>query len=372
MEKVDRGTLLLLLLLLALGSHLRTPFPRPIPSLPAPHFVGPLLLSGIFQCGPASLVAIKEGDVDLDYDCPFVYAETNADRVTWTYDTATGQKKKIYSETKSVGQFTSTKAVGSFARKDVTNDYKYPEGSTKERDVFNKARGKLNLSTLEATSRVPDAPKPDVSGKFKVKSPPEVGKDVELVLLLTNLASAARTLTANMTAWSIVYTGKVIHEVWKDSLALTLGPKEEKAYPIKISYEEYQKHLTTDNMIRATAVCHFKDGNDAVVEQDIALENPTITLKVPGQAKVGQAVKVEVVFTNPLAEVVSSCVLLAEGSDLLEKAIRKEVSTVKGKESARITFEITPKKKGTKQLVTNFSCDKFKDINTFQVIKVVD
>uniref|UniRef100_A0A803TF20 Transglutaminase-like domain-containing protein n=1 Tax=Anolis carolinensis TaxID=28377 RepID=A0A803TF20_ANOCA len=328
--------------------------------------------SGIFQCGPASLVAIKEGDVDLDYDCPFVYAETNADRVTWTYDTATGQKKKIYSETKSVGQFTSTKAVGSFARKDVTNDYKYPEGSTKERDVFNKARGKLNLSTLEATSRVPDAPKPDVSGKFKVKSPPEVGKDVELVLLLTNLASAARTLTANMTAWSIVYTGKVIHEVWKDSLALTLGPKEEKAYPIKISYEEYQKHLTTDNMIRATAVCHFKDGNDAVVEQDIALENPTITLKVPGQAKVGQAVKVEVVFTNPLAEVVSSCVLLAEGSDLLEKAIRKEVSTVKGKESARITFEITPKKKGTKQLVTNFSCDKFKDINTFQVIKVVD
>ncbi|XP_062835320.1 protein-glutamine gamma-glutamyltransferase E [Anolis carolinensis] len=328
--------------------------------------------SGIFQCGPASLVAIKEGDVDLDYDCPFVYAETNADRVTWTYDTATGQKKKIYSETKSVGQFTSTKAVGSFARKDVTNDYKYPEGTTKERDVFNKARGKLNLSTLEATSRVPDAPKPDVSGKFKVKSPPEVGKDVELVLLLTNLASAARTLTANMTAWSIVYTGKVIHEVWKDSLALTLGPKEEKAYPIKISYEEYQKHLTTDNMIRATAVCHFKDGNDAVVEQDIALENPTITLKVPGQAKVGQAVKVEVVFTNPLAEVVSSCVLLAEGSDLLEKAIRKEVSTVKGKESARITFEITPKKKGTKQLVTNFSCDKFKDINTFQVIKVVD
>nr|XP_060627738.1 protein-glutamine gamma-glutamyltransferase E-like [Anolis sagrei ordinatus] len=329
--------------------------------------------SGIFQCGPASLVAIKEGDVDLDYDCPFVYAETNADRVTWTLDTATGTKKKIYSETKSVGQFTSTKAVGSFARKDVTNDYKYPEGSTKEREVFNKARGKLNLNTLEATAaRVPDAPKPDVTGKFKVQSPPEVGQDVQLVLQLTNQASKARTLTANMTAWSIVYTGKAIHEVWKDSLALTLGPKEEKAYPIKISYAEYQQHLTTDNMIRATAVCHIKDGNDAVIERDISLDNPTITLKVPGQVKVGQVVKVEVVFTNPLAEAVSSCVLLAEGSDLLEGEIRKEVPTVKGKESARITFEATPKKKGTKQLLANFSCDKFTDIKAFQVIKVVD
>ncbi|XP_042318202.1 LOW QUALITY PROTEIN: protein-glutamine gamma-glutamyltransferase E-like [Sceloporus undulatus] len=327
--------------------------------------------SGIFQCGPAPLIAIKEGDVDLNYDCPFVFAEVNADRVTWNMDTATGKKKKIYSETKSVGRFTSTKAVGSFDRQDVTNSYKYPEGSAKEREIFNKARAKLNLSSLDATAaRLPEEAKPDVTGKFKVQSPPKVGKDVDLVLLLTNLASTARSLTANMTAWSIIYTGKAIHEVWKDSLAVTLGPKEEKAFPIKISYDEYQQHLTTDNMIRATAVCQFKEGNDAVVERDIILDNPTVNLKVPDTAKVGQVLKVEVVFANPLDQEVAECVLQVEGSDLVEGELRKEVPPVKAKQSVSVHFEVTPRKSGTKQLLTNFSCNKFQDIKAFAVIKV--
>lgn len=86
---------------------------------------------GIFQCGPASLTAIKEGDVNKDYDCPFVFAEVNADRVTWLY-TSTGEKQRLHSETKSIGQFTSTKAVGSNARVDVTSNYKYAEGKARE------------------------------------------------------------------------------------------------------------------------------------------------------------------------------------------------------------------------------------------------
>lgn len=67
--------------------------------------------------------------MDLDFDSPFVFAEVNADRVTWTYNTTTGETKRLYSETKSIGQFTSTKAVGSYARQDVTSSYKYPEGN---------------------------------------------------------------------------------------------------------------------------------------------------------------------------------------------------------------------------------------------------
>nr|XP_016854043.1 PREDICTED: protein-glutamine gamma-glutamyltransferase E-like [Anolis carolinensis] len=92
---------------------------------------------------------------------------------------------------------------------------------------------------------------------------------------------------------------------------------------------------------------------------------------MPNQAKVGEVLKVEMVFTNPLAEEISSCLLLAEGSDLLEDEIRKEVPPVKGKETVRVCFEVTPKKKGAKQLLANFSCDKFKDIKAFQDIKVV-
>jgi len=38
---------------------------------------------GIFCSGPASVNAIKNGDVGILYDTPFIFAEVNADRVNW-------------------------------------------------------------------------------------------------------------------------------------------------------------------------------------------------------------------------------------------------------------------------------------------------
>ncbi|XP_053309710.1 protein-glutamine gamma-glutamyltransferase E-like [Spea bombifrons] len=93
---------------------------------------------GIYRCGPSSVIAVKEGDVHLGYDTPFVFAEVNADRVTWILH-KDGSKEKAHSDTKYVGQCISTKAVGSDTRIDVTHNYKYPEGSPEEREVFEKA-----------------------------------------------------------------------------------------------------------------------------------------------------------------------------------------------------------------------------------------
>lgn len=83
---------------------------------------------GIYQCGPASRNAIKEGDVDLDYDCPFVFAEVNADCMYWNYEATTGKKTLMFSKSTVIGQSISTKAVGRDDRVDVTTDYKYEEG----------------------------------------------------------------------------------------------------------------------------------------------------------------------------------------------------------------------------------------------------
>uniref|UniRef100_A0AAQ6IID0 Protein-glutamine gamma-glutamyltransferase K n=1 Tax=Anabas testudineus TaxID=64144 RepID=A0AAQ6IID0_ANATE len=73
---------------------------------------------GSYRCGPASLAAVRNGQVYLKYDCPFVFAEKNAN----------GTFTQIYSEKKTVGHYISTKAVGSDERNDITDLYKYPEG----------------------------------------------------------------------------------------------------------------------------------------------------------------------------------------------------------------------------------------------------
>lgn len=58
----------------------------------------------------------------------FIFAEVNADRITWIYNSSNGSQKQNSLDTYSIGKYISTKAVGSNSRLDVTDKYKYPEG----------------------------------------------------------------------------------------------------------------------------------------------------------------------------------------------------------------------------------------------------
>lgn len=53
-------------------------------------------------------------------------------------------------------------------------------------------------------------------------------------------------------------------------------------YPVKIAYSQYDRYLTADNMIRITAVCKVPDEAEVVVERDVILDNPALTLEVRG------------------------------------------------------------------------------------------
>lgn len=66
--------------------------------------------------------------MDRDFDMPFVFAEVNADRVTWIYDASSGTQKQNSLDPGIIGKYISTKAVGSDSRVDITDKYKYPEG----------------------------------------------------------------------------------------------------------------------------------------------------------------------------------------------------------------------------------------------------
>ena len=87
-----------------------------------------VFLSGVFRCGPASVNAIKNGEVYLPYDTGFIFAEVNGDRVYWDVDDDDGSMKAYYIDKYSIGKCISTKMPGSTARLEVTRGYKHPEG----------------------------------------------------------------------------------------------------------------------------------------------------------------------------------------------------------------------------------------------------
>ena len=92
---------------------------------------------GMYRCGPAPVVAIKEGNVFFGYDAPFIYAEVNGDYVVWMVDDV-GNIRPITHQERGVGYSISTKAIGKPERMDITGLYKHPEGE-----------GIISLSTLK-------------------------------------------------------------------------------------------------------------------------------------------------------------------------------------------------------------------------------
>lgn len=84
--------------------------------------------AGVFTCGPASVKAVKQGEIFYGYDTKFVFAEVNGDRMHWIVDSE-GNMTPVAREENTMGKFISTKAVGTISREDLTQTYKYSEGN---------------------------------------------------------------------------------------------------------------------------------------------------------------------------------------------------------------------------------------------------
>ena len=82
---------------------------------------------GVFRCGPASVKAVKQGEVYPLFDTSFVFAGVNGDRVFWEVED-NGPTKVIRVDKKCIGKMISTKAAGSDNMEDITYEYKHSEG----------------------------------------------------------------------------------------------------------------------------------------------------------------------------------------------------------------------------------------------------
>ncbi|XP_075427948.1 protein-glutamine gamma-glutamyltransferase E-like [Ascaphus truei] len=330
---------------------------------------------GIFQLGPTSQRAVKEGDINKLYDTQFVYSEVNADVIN-LIEHPDGRTTRGATYSGTVGKLLCTKAVGSNTMNDVTLEYKYEEGTSREREMYNKAlrftSGSTGFVSMSAAARSATTPSraPDVSGKIAVVGTPTVGKDISVILTLENLTSQDKNVTANLNASAIVYNRAVRRPILTQSLSVALGPKKAKQVPLQITYSQYEKALTTDNLIHVTSVCHVENWGELFVETNITLQKPPIQIQALGPAVLGKPVTVVVIFTNPLSEPVTNCFLTAEGSGLTKEGIHKDVGALQPQQKISVTLDILPYVTGVKYLLVNLTCNKFNDIKGFLVVTV--
>ncbi|XP_029415055.1 protein-glutamine gamma-glutamyltransferase 5 isoform X3 [Nannospalax galili] len=348
--------------------------------------------NGLYCCGPASVRAIKEGEVDLNFDTRFAFSMVNADCMSWlVYG---GKEQKLHQDTAAVGNFISTKSIQSDERDDITESYKYEEGSLQERQVFLKALQKLKdgrsqgphrADTTPFSSMPPGQDNPrsldtpslqpsdvmQVSLKFELLDLPNMGQDINFVLLALNMSPQFKDLKVNLSAQSLLHDGSPLTPFWQDIAFITLFPQEEKTYPCKILYSQYNQYLSTDKLIRISALGEEKSTPEKIlVNKIITLTFPGIVINVLGTAFVNQPLTIQVIFSNPLSEPVEDCVLTLEGSGLFKKQQRILVGVLKPHHKASITLKTVPFKSGQRQIQANLRSNKFKDIKGYKNVYV--
>ncbi|ROK31087.1 Protein-glutamine gamma-glutamyltransferase 2 [Anabarilius grahami] len=309
--------------------------------------------SGTYCCGPAPVKAILEGHTDVKYDVPFVYAEVNADKITWLV-MANGSKKKIHSDTRTVGQNISTKAVGSNSRRDITDQYKHPEGSVKERAMYDEALKRV--TDLKPS----ETPRPTLQMKISLDEPPLNGTDIQLKLILRS--ENAQELSLKMSAQVMRYTGNPVAGVWSDSTDIRLQPNTEQTLPFTVPFAAYGPKMLDNNCIKVSAISTEKNEpkETYLAEKDIVPHSPTLKISM----------NAEVVFENPLPTALKNCSITLTGSGLLKQT--EKSNAVELGPGRRITLRVTfrPYRLGPRKLVANFDSSTFRDIKASLDINV--
>uniref|UniRef100_A0A8D2KXQ9 protein-glutamine gamma-glutamyltransferase n=1 Tax=Varanus komodoensis TaxID=61221 RepID=A0A8D2KXQ9_VARKO len=293
---------------------------------------------GLFRCGPAPVRAVRDGELHLPYDTPFVFSMVNADRVVWLLHGAA--KEMLLWETNAVGNHISTKQAGTGEREDLTHAYKHKEGSSEERHVFEKAlaqmpgrgatrsRTGLRAGGAETWRRhfphrggsgPPEPPTgAQTSLELKLAESPEIGQDIQLVLVARNLELAAKQLQLSLSAQGLLHTSRPLPPFWQDKLYLSLSPAEGKRLRWRIPFEQYGAHLGDDRQVHVVAVGEENTSwLKALAEKTITIASPALAIHVLAPVVVNQPFPLRVDFANPLPVPVGHCVLTLEGCGLV-------------------------------------------------------
>ncbi|KAM4556781.1 protein-glutamine gamma-glutamyltransferase K [Fundulus diaphanus] len=313
---------------------------------------------GTFRCGPASVNAIRSGQVYLKHDTPFVFAEVNSDKIYWQRN-LDGTFSQVYSEKKAVGHCISTKAVGSDERDDITHLYKHPEESEEERIAVETAcryGSKPDVYSVPASEDVTVEVKIDGEG-------PRMGTDAKLSIVVKNQSSQPRQTTLHSQVAVMYYTGVLKNAIKNDKIPVELLPNEEKIIEWVLPYQQYQNQLVDQAALMLTLSGRVSETKQVLANQTtFRLRTPDLQITPLGEAVVGKEMSAKITFTNPLSRILKDVVFRVEGLGL-QKGHEVVVGDVGGQATVTLTEHFIPTQPGPRKLVASLDCKQLTQVH---------
>ncbi|XP_064186975.1 coagulation factor XIII A chain-like [Anguilla rostrata] len=246
---------------------------------------------GMYRCGPSSVEAIKHGLICYPFDARFVFAEVNSD-IVFHAPGPTGRLEVIFVDRTTVGWKLVTKEIGRRAPADITNQYKFREG-TVESEMTVK-----NAEQYGCRRKGPYAPPSDVELKVEV-SPALVYEGFKVTLHLTNLSSSSRTIDLYVSGNVVYYTGVHSTQFKFQNLQAALTGWETATQTLAIDSSEYEGKLVDQGMLLFFIVGNVKETNKALITTKVVnMETPKLTIMVSENPMVGDVMTIRIEFKN--------------------------------------------------------------------------
>ncbi|KAM8966973.1 coagulation factor XIII A chain [Pelodytes ibericus] len=308
---------------------------------------------GMFRCGPASVQAIKHGHVCFQFDTPFIFSEVNSD-VVYSKVMKDGSKEVEYVDKTHVGQKILTKEIGGNGAQDITDMYKFSEGTEEERLALEAALMygvKKEIRDDDQLQSVPDADM-DFQADNAV-----FGSDFKVTLTFKNRSSNHYTITAFLTGHVVFYTGVLKAEFVNKDLDVTLKPTSSETVDVQIRANEYLSKLVEQASLHFFVTARINETKKILAKQKIvALQVPELSIKVVGQKMVGKEMTVVVQFTNPLKKKLQNVFMRLGGPGLMRTKVQN-FSEVPTNSTLNWEEKCIPTRAGPRKLIATLDCD---------------
>jgi len=327
-----------------------------------------------FQCGPASVAAIKMGMIGLAHDVGFVFSEVNSDIVNFREDPSSSWGfTRTNGNSYHVGRRIVTKAVGHHDlvgqtdAEDITPLYKMTERDSAERialmNAVRRNERARNIYSYQSQGEMTMIMQEIGQVKF--------GEGFTANLDVENKSDNVRTLETIVSCCSLFYNGVPAHRIKVARGRFSLKALEKDSVRLVVNAADYLGRLVEYCHLKVTCLTRvIETGETWSGEEDFLLDKPRLSLLLEGEAFRRRQVKVQVTFRNPLDEELTQCYFLFEASGVVRKA-RQPFRDVAPGEEVSTELTIQPRRAGSTLLLVRFNSAEMVDVNGSLSIRIL-
>lgn len=329
--------------------------------------------NGVGVLGSCNLVpvkAVKEGELQLDPAVPELFAAVNASCVVWKC-CEDGKLELTNSNRKNVGNSISTKGVGSDRCEDITQNYKYPEGSLQEKEVLERVQ-KERMKLGEDTCPPSCEPGDPLHLFLDAPSSQPLRGNGRLSVALINPTDKEKEVELVIAAQAVYYNGVLATGLWRQKQFLMLGPNQVLRLSTSLSSSCFEQNPPENTFLRVTAMArHSHAGLSCFAQEDVAISRPNLVIEMPKRATQYQPLTASVRMHNSLDAPMQNCIISIFGRGLIHREKRYGLGSVWPGSSLHTQFQFTPTHLGLQRLTVEVDCDMFQNLTGHRSVLVV-